>query len=137
MGLYLCIFDGDEELEGVVAGPYENYDGFIDCVTRELEGGRAGSKFPTLILHSDCDGEWSPGEAAALEKELVTISEAFRRRPPVPINSDWQRRVIERDGLQINCLYDCFFDVSGWPLLEGLIGLARLSVQRNLPISFQ
>lgn len=137
MGLYLCIFDGDEELEGVEVGPYPEYDEFLACVTRELEGGNAGSRFPTLTLHSDCDGEWSPGEAAVLEKELATISDEFRRRPPVPVSADWKKQVAEEAGLQMNCLYDCFFDVNGGPLLERLIDLARLSVQQNLPISFQ
>ena len=137
MGLYLCIFDGDEEVDGVEVGPYADFDVFRDCIVRELEGGNAGSKFPTLILHSDCDGEWSPSEAGELEKELMTIGNKFRRLPPIPISSDWRRQVVKRFGLQINNLYDCFFDVDGEPLLERLINLAKLSQQRNLPILFQ
>jgi hypothetical protein len=137
MGLYLCIFDGDEEVDGVEVGPYVDFDKFRDCVVRELEGGDAGSKFPTLILHSDCDGEWPPTEVGKLEKELIEISCEFRRRPPVSISSDWQKQAIESFGLQIGNLYDCFFDVDGEPLLERLIGLARQSRERSLPILFQ
>lgn len=137
MGLYLCIFDGDEEVDGVEVGPYADFGKFRDFVVRELEGGSAGSKFPTLILHPDCDGEWSPSEAGKLEKELVEIGDEFHRRPSIAISADWQKQVVKSFGLQIKNLYDCFFDVDGEPLLERLIGLARLSQQRNLPILFQ
>jgi len=137
MGLYLCIFEGDEEVDGVEVGPYADFDKLRDYVVRELEGGNAGSKFPTLILHSDCDGEWSPIEAGKLVKELSEISDEFRRRPPISISSDWQKHVIKRFGLQINSLYDCFFDVDGESLLERVINLANLSQRRNLSILFQ
>jgi hypothetical protein len=137
MGLYLCIFDGDEEVDGVEVGPYADFGTFRDCIVRELEGGSAGSKLPTLILHSDCDGEWSPSEAGELEKELISIGNEFRRLPPIPIGSDWKKQVVKNIGLRTNNLYDCFFDVDGEPLLERLIGLAKLSQARNLPILFQ
>jgi hypothetical protein len=137
MGLYLCIFDSEEEIDGVDVGPYADFNAFRDCIVRELEGGHAGSKFPKLNLHSDCDGQWSPAEAAELEKELVNISEEFRQRPPIPIKSDWQKQVVKTFGLRINNLYDSFFDVDGEPLLDRLIGLARLSQKRNLAILFQ
>ncbi|HXH46673.1 MAG TPA: Imm70 family immunity protein [Bradyrhizobium sp.] len=118
-------------------GPYADFGTFRDCVVRELESGRAGSKFPTLIFHSDSDGQWSPSEARELEKELATIGEEFRRRPPISIEADWQKEVIETFGLQVSTLYDCFFDVDGEPLLERLINLARLSQRRMLSILFQ
>lgn len=137
MGLYLCIFDGDEEVDGVEVGPYADFDTFRDCIVRELEGGSAGSKFPALILHSDCDGEWSPSKARELEKELISIGNEFRRLPPIPIGSDWKRQVVKNIGSQTNNLYDCFFDVDGEPLLDRLINLAKLSQTKNLPILFQ
>src|SRR5215218_2698821 len=110
MGLYLCIFDGDEEIDGVEVGAYADFNALRDCVVREVEGGRAGSRFPTLILHSDSDGQWSPTEAVELEKELVIIGEEFRRRPPIPINADWQKQIAKTFGLRINNLYNSFFD---------------------------
>lgn len=137
MGLYLCIFDGDEELDGVEIGPYADFNAFRDCIVRELEGGSAGSKFPTLILHHDSDGEWSPSEAVELEKELVEVSHEFRRRPPILISSDWQKQVVKSVGLRPETLYDCFFDVDGEPLLERLTNLAKLSQRHGLPILFQ
>jgi hypothetical protein len=137
MGLYLCIFEGDKEVDGVEVGPYADFDAFRNCVIQELEGGHAGSKFPTLILHADSDGQWSPAEVGKLEKELVAIGDEFHRRPPVPIESDWQKQVAKRVGLQIKNLHDCFFDVDGEPLLERLIDLAKLSQRCGLPILFQ
>lgn len=137
MGLYLCIFDGDEEIDGVEVGPYADFDKLRDSIVRELESGKAGSKFPTLILHPDSDGEWSPEESAQLEKELEAISDEFRRRPPISLSSGWQKQVAKSFGLRINRLYDCFFDVDGEPLFERLINLAKLSQRHNLPIIFQ
>lgn len=137
MGLYLCIFDGDEEVDGVEMGSYADFNAFRDSIVRELEGGKAGSKFPILILHADSDGEWSPSEAGILEKELIAIGDEFRSRPAIPIGSDWQKQVAKSFGLRINNLHDCFFDVDGEPLLDRLINLVKLSQYRNLPILFQ
>lgn len=137
MGLYLAIFDDQRELDGVEVGTYDDFGAFRDAVVNKLEGRAPGSLFPNLVLHSDCDGQWTPGEAAALEKELETISTRFRELPPIPLNVEWQRQVASTFGIQPRNLYDCYFDVDGEPLLERLIGLARLSRSKNLPILFQ
>lgn len=137
MGLYLAIFDDGSELDGVEVGTYSDFSAFRNAVVSNLENGAAGSKFPTLILHSDCDGQWTPTEAALLEKELETISARFRELPPIPLVADWQKQVARDFGIQIKNLYDCFFDVDGEPLLERLNDLARVSQARNLPILFQ
>ncbi len=126
MGLYLTIFDDGEELDGVEVGTYADFNTFRDAVIKNLEGGKAGSKYPTLILHSDCDGQWSPSEAADLEQELMNISDEFHRLPPVQLGADWQGQVAKTFGLQISNLYDCFFDVDGEPLLERLANLASV-----------
>jgi hypothetical protein len=137
MGLYLTIFEGDDELDGVEVGGYGDFGALRDAVVTCLESGNAGSKYPTLILHSDCDGEWSARDAVALEQELEDISGCFRRLSPAPLGSGWQQQVAAKLGLRINTLYDCFFDVDGEPVLERLVNLARLSQHRNLPILFQ
>jgi hypothetical protein len=137
MSLYLAIFEDDDELEGLQVGFYSDFGWFRNAVTARLEGGRAGSRFPTLILHSDCDGEWTPREAARLERELVEIAAKFRRLPPAPFNSEWQRQVARECGLRLNSLYDCFFDVDGEPLIERLIAMSKIAQARNLPILFQ
>ena len=137
MGLYLAVFDGENELDGVEVGAYSDFADFRDTVVDELEGGESGSLFPTLILHSDCDGEWTPSEAAALEKELKIISERFQQLPPIPLASEWKKKTARTVSIQLNSLYDCFFDVNGEPLLERLIGLTRLCQAKNLSILFQ
>jgi Immunity protein 70 len=137
MGLYLTVFDDGAELDGVEVGTYSDFSTFRNAVVKHLEGGSAGSKYPTLILHSDCDGQWPPEEAAKLEQELMDVSEEFRRLAPVSLSADWQHQVVKTFALQVNNLYDCFFDVDGEPLLERLINLAKLSQLRNLPIPFQ
>ncbi len=136
MGLYLTVFDRDTELDGVEVGAYSDFGFFRDAVVTNLEGGIAGSRYPTLILHSDCDGEWAPEQAAALELELEAVSNQFSELPPVRLEG-WKSKVAKLLGLHPSSLYDCFFDVDGEPLLERLIGLARLSQQRGLPILFQ
>ncbi len=137
MGLYLCVFDEDEELDGVEIGAYADFGAFRDTVVKELEQNRAGTRFPTLILHSDCDGDWSSSDCAKLQTELETISAEFRNLAPKPFQSDWQKSVANQIGLTPKNLYDCFIDVDGEPLLERLLKLAQLAQKRQLPILFQ
>ena len=137
MGLYLAIFDGDDELDGLEVGSYADFATFRSAVATHVEGGVAGSRCPTLVLHSDCDGQWSPEEAAVLQEELASITERFMESPPEPLGDGWKPEVAKAFGLRPSNLYDCFFDVDGEPLLDRLMGLAQLSAERNLPIVFQ
>ena len=137
MGLYLAVFDGDEELDGVEVGSYDDFGWFRDTIAARLEGGVAGSRFPTLIMHSDCDGRWSVPEAFVLEKELTVIAAELKRLPPVGYNSDWQHEAASTFGIVPSSLCECFFDVDGEPLIERLILLAQLAQRRGLPILFQ
>jgi len=102
-----------------------------------LEDGVAGSRFPTLILHADSDGQWTPDEAAKLEKELEIIRVRFQELPPIALDAGWKEQVAKTFSLQIISLHDCFFDIDGEPLLERLINLTKLSQARDLPILFQ
>lgn len=137
MGLYLCIFDGDEELEGIEVGSYTDFGAFRSAVETHIEEGVEGSQCPTLMLHSDCDGLWSPEESALLKGELATITQTFMQLPPEPLGNGWKPEVAKVFGLRPANLYECFFDVDGVPLLDRLMGLVRISVDRNLPILFQ
>lgn len=137
MGLYLCIFDGEEELDGVEVGHYSDFGIFRETVVKYLEGSVWGSRFPTLMLHSDCDGVWSPTEAQRLEQELRIIADEFQRLPPIEWPSEWQREVAKLLGLAPRTLYDCFIDVDGESLVERLIGLTQLSQGTSKEILFQ
>lgn len=99
MGLYLCIFDGDEDIDGLEVGSYADYNALRDYVVRELEEGKAGSRFPAFVMHSDSDGEWSVEECSNLRDELSAIVGAMKTRPPVEFFSEWQRAVARSVGL--------------------------------------
>src|SRR4051794_29791692 len=79
MGLCLCVFNeerDDEHAESDV-GSYADFGAFRQAVARYL----VGADFPVLLLHSDCDGEWTVEELPALIKELDVIAAAFARLP--------------------------------------------------------
>ncbi len=137
MGLYLCIFDGDDELDGVEVGAYSDFDFFRTAVTELVEEGAAGSKCPTLVLHADSDGEWSAVECEKLKRELAGISERFSALPPVEFRADWQKHLGKLLGLKPTSLYDSFIDVDGEQLLERLQQLCDVAIQSNQPILFQ
>lgn len=137
MGLYLCVFDQDDELEGVDVGSYDDFGLFRDRVATTLEGDKRGSRFPILMLHLDCDGEWPIESIPALDKELEQISLEFRRSPPIEQDGTWQLQVMRQQGLRPESLYACFIDVDGEPLLERLRDLCRVALDAGRPILFQ
>jgi hypothetical protein len=137
MGLYLCVFDGDDEVDGIDVGAYSDWGRFVETVVRELEGGTPGAKYPTLTLHSDCDGQWSPEECSVLARDLGEIASAFRKMPPVGPSDGWQAQVAKQFGLRFESLYDCFFDVDAENLLDRLKGLAAVARRIDRPVLFQ
>jgi hypothetical protein len=137
MGLYLCVFDADREVEGVEVGRYDDFAYFRDLIVRRLEGGRPGSKFPHLILHHDSDGEWSVSECVELKEELRSISQAFREMPAISPRAGWQSEVAALLGLRSQSLFECLIDVDGEPLLERLMDLCDVAIQSGSPVLFQ
>jgi hypothetical protein len=116
MSLYLCVFDGDREIEGVEVGSYADFNAFR-AATAELgaDAGEAGTPpYPILLGHSDCDGEWSPEECSALRGELLDIAGRLQGRPELR-----------------------FVDIDGEPLVDRLLSLVETSLRRRLPILFQ
>ncbi len=108
MSLYLCLFEGDRELDGVEAGSYAEFNAFRECARG---GTREGPQsLPTLLGHSDSDGEWTPEDCLALLREL--------------------------DGVEPGAVAR-FADPDGAPLLGALRRLAQIAVERQLPILFQ
>ncbi len=137
MGLYLCVFRDDEELEGVDVGAYADFEAFRDYVPQTLEGGKRGHRFPVLMLHPDSDGEWSVAECRKLEGELGEIAQELRARPPVPFSAAWQPESAREAGLVLRSAHESSIDVDGEPLVDRLIALARTATRFGVPIPFQ
>ena len=137
MSLYLCVFADGGEADGVDAGAYADFNAFRSYVAGELEGGAAGSRFPNLMLHSDCDGDWAAAACFALHAELRVISAAMRERPPVNFPSVWQRDLARKLDLSPRNALECFLDVDGVPLAERLTQIAEAALSRSQPILFQ
>ena len=137
MGLYLCIFDADEEVDGVEVGRYSDFNALRDYVARELEAGSRGARFPTLMLHSDSDGEWSVADCEKLIPELRSIIAQMQTRPQVEFVSDWQQHVARSAGLVPKSAFESFIDVDGQFALERMLDLASVALERGLPILFQ
>jgi hypothetical protein len=137
MGLYLCVFENSEELDGVEVGSYSDFDFFRSSVTELLESGVSGSKYPTLIIHHDSDGEWSSSECELLKHELTSIANSFKQLPGVQFRAEWQKQVGKLLGLKPTSLYDSFIDVDGEPLIERLLQLCNVAIERKSPILFQ
>ena len=137
MGLYLCIFNEDEELEGVEVGSYADYNNLRNYVVDQLEAGNPGSRFPIFVLHSDCDGEWPVKDCCDLCREFDEIARELRTRPPFSFPSDWQKKVIQLTGVTPQSAFESFIDVDGEYLIERLKNLVLAAIKYRLPILFQ
>jgi len=137
MGLYLAIFDGDEEVDGLEVGSYDDFGVFRDTIAAAVEQGKPGSLCPVLMNHADSKGEWSVADAGNLIAELEIIEAAMRIKPPLKFNSKWKEEVAKQFGIRPANLLECFFDVDGESLTGRLRALAETSIARNLPILFQ
>ena len=135
MGLYLCVFQDDEELEGVEVGSYDDFEAFRDSA-RALDR-RIFRRFGTLRTNITPTTSWSPKAAARLARELTVLEEALRRLPPRPFpEGSWQAEVARERGLVPRSLDQCYFDVDGEPLVGRLLALCRRSVEARQPILF-
>ncbi len=136
MGLYLCVFREDDELEGVEVGGYDDFERFRDAA-RALDR-RVFRRFGTLRANIKPNTSWSHREAARLARELTALGDELRKLPPRAFPQDsWQEQISRERGRAPASLYDCFIDVDGEPLLERLLGLCRVSVEARQPILFQ
>lgn len=136
MGLYLCVFRDDEELYGIDVGAYEDWERFRG--EARARDGRIFRRFGTLRVHVSPTTHWSPRDAARLGGELARLREALKREPPRPLApGSWQAELAAERGLAPATLADCFFDVDGVPLFDGLAELCRLAIETGQPILFQ
>jgi len=131
MSLYLALFNGSSEVTGWVLGHYSDFGVFRDTVARTVDA----SKYPTLMLHSDSDGEWAVAELSTLRNELIELAEQFKRRPPEELAGGFEHSTTQRE--HATSLYECFHNVDGANIFEALIALCEKGEQRSLPILFQ
>jgi hypothetical protein len=117
MSLYLCVFNGDVEVDGVEVGSYADFGRLRDIVLQKLEHGERGSRFPVLQFHSDSNGEWTVEQCALLENELRQVQSELSLHPDAAAES--------------------FVDVDGENLFEGLLRLCQLARSEGQPILFQ
>src|SRR5262249_6784138 len=103
---------------------------FRDTIARHL----GSSSYPTLMQHSDCDGEWSLTEIPLLEQELREIAAAFQKLPPEEPNGAFEHTAENRMGAE--SLYDCFHNVDGENLFEAILGLCAVAREHKRPITF-
>jgi hypothetical protein len=131
------VFDGQEEVEGVEVGSYDDFNNFREAITGHLEEGAYASRFPTLMNHPDSDGSWTPEDAGLLEAELRAIASELKKLQPLEKQPEWRQDVARQLGLKPQNLYESFFDVDGELLIDRMIGLCRVAQERALPILFQ
>jgi len=122
--------DDPEELGECDVGHYSDFGCFRDTIAARLDA----TKFPTLMQHSDCDGEWTLGEIPALERELREIGDRFKQLPPEEPKGAFEHTAEYRTGAR--SLYDCFHDVNGDNLFESLLALCSVAKEHQRPITF-
>jgi len=131
MSLYLTIFDCEEEVTGWVFGCYSDFAYFRDIITAKLRA----DDYPTLMTHSDCDGEWTSQQLPRLRRELQLIGDRFRQLPPEQPQGAFDHTVdFRRDA---RTLYDCFHNVDGENIFDALIALCNEGIRRDRPVLFQ
>jgi len=134
MGLYLCILDDeDEECAGFQVGHYSDFGCFRDAIFRHIP--KAMRRYPILMQHSDCDGEWSVEELPRLKQELAEIAERFKALPPEEPADAFEHVAHCREGAA--SLYECFHNVDEENLFEALQELCDEAIKLERPISFQ
>jgi hypothetical protein len=137
MGLCLYVLGSDvgseddpEEIAECNVGHYSDFGCFRDTIERHLDA----SRYPVLMEHSDCDGEWTLAELPSLERALQEIASAFRKLPPEEPVGAFEHTAEYRVGA--GALYDCFHNVSGENLFEALLNLCSVAREHNRPITF-
>jgi hypothetical protein len=136
MGLCLHVFAGEvsvdedpDEIAECEVGAYSDFGYFRDTIARHLDA----RNYPTLMQHSDCDGEWSLAEIPLLERELTEIANHFKQLPPEELRNAFEATAEYRAGA--NSLYDCFHNASGENLCEAMLELCAVARQYMRPIT--
>jgi hypothetical protein len=137
MGLCLYVFESpaneDEDPEEIAecdVGHYSDFGCFRETIDRHLPRLR----YPILMNHSDCDGEWAVAEIPQLQKELREIAEAFKSLPPESLTGAFEHTAEYRADAA--SLYDCFHEVNGENLFEAMLTLCDVALENERPITF-
>jgi len=137
MGLCLHVFGPDtddrEEPQEIAECDVGHYSDF-GCLRRTIAQHLDSRQYPTLLEHSDCDGEWTVAEIPPLERELREIGRAFKKLPPEEPQGAFEYTTEYRAGAR--SLYDCFHNVSGENLFKALLGLCTVAREHKRPITF-
>ncbi len=131
MSLYLTIFDGDDEITGWVFGHYSDFGFFRDKIGENL----SAKKFPILMNHSDCEGEWPASDLSKLKKELQIIADQFKKLPPESPKNAFEHTAEFRTSA--SNLYECFHNVDGENIFEAMMTLCDEGIRLGKPILFQ
>jgi hypothetical protein len=115
VSLYLCIFAEGVEVAGVEVGGYSDFAAFRQHIAEHQEAGRPGERFPLLLLHSDCAGQWPAADCGRLRLELARLRAEMGADPVLA----------------------AFCDVDGENLVEQLAALAEIALASGQPILFQ
>lgn len=138
MGLYLCVFDEQEDdICGVEVGLYKYFAAFRQNVALFVDEKRLTNTMPTLLQHPDCDGSWSVSDCKALINELTEIKEVFQKEPPSKEVYDLKKDVFKFWGITPKNLFECFVDTNCEFLIDRLLELCNCAIKENRPIMFQ
>jgi Immunity protein 70 len=137
MGLCLYVLSADpgddedpEEIADCNVGHYSDFGCFRDTIAAKLKAVR----YPVLMQHSDCDGEWALSEIPALERELTDIAAQFKQLPPEQPVKAFEHTAAYRKSAA--SLYDCFHNVDGENLFDSLLSLCEAAREHRRPITF-
>lgn len=137
MGLYVYIGNDEGQIDGADFGKYADFGAFRQYVASQVERGPLGHRFPVLLLHSDCDGEWTVNECHRLQAELLEISAAMYALPPAAVDGEWQLDLLESRGIGPANAIETYFDADGMPVLVRLLKLTTIAIEHGRPIVFQ
>ena len=138
MGLYLCVFDeNNEDICGLEVGLYKYFAEFRGLVAQYVDSGKFMSSMSTLLNHLDCDGSWNVRECRQLKAELEEIKQVFMKEPLSPQIAALKQDIFKFYGIKPKNLFECFIDSDCEFLIDRLIELCNLATKKNRPIVFQ
>ena len=138
-GLYLCLLDEDLEIDygGIEVGSWKQFQKYRDAIhlrieKRFLRKTPVGERFPLFLTRMS--GGWRAEELAELKEELEEILvKASSKAADPSIVPEYASRVRSR----FRALHHCFVDTQVEPLLEKLIALCNLGIEKKLPMVMQ